>query len=179
MATYLIRYRTPRHLHLQLVETVLNAGIAVSGDPVAGTDDYDIIFPPTQASEILSSFVGREKIRKFIVLNAGGTAEKEVNIAEIGQLDFAHLALYLPTPSLQKVLDQYQEDLVALVEAIVNDTILPNKFLVPDLWQSSCNLPKQEKDKMREVWALGHNLANAIWQITDHNNPIGTTFLRK
>ena len=55
---------------------------------------------------------------------------------------------------------------------------------MPDLWDTSLHLPKQEREMMLEVWHLGHDLARGIgYEISDPvdfiRNEVGGTVYRR
>jgi hypothetical protein len=99
---------------------------------------------------------------KKIVRAKGGTREREVHIADIVVPDVRSSPLFLPDERWISAVARYYDDLTSLLTAIREDRQLPREFFVPDLWDTSLRLPNEEREMMRDMWGLGHDLARGV-----------------
>ena len=121
---------------------------------------------------------------KSIMRAKGGTAEREVSIADIVIYDVRAFPLFLPDERWIGAVSHYYDDLVGLLAAVRADGKLPEEFFVPDLWHTSILLPLQEREMMLDMWHLGHDLAAGIGYESYYpedfiRNNVGGTVFRK
>lgn len=96
---------------------------------------------------------------KSIIRAKGGTAEREVRIADIVIFDIRAFPLFLPDERWIGAVSRYYDDLVSLLATVRADGKLPQEFFVPDLWDTAIKLPRQDREMMLDMWHLGHELA--------------------
>lgn len=111
---------------------------------------------------------------KKIVRARGGTREREVDIADIIVPEVRSSPLFLPDKRWIGAVARYYDDVTGLLAAIREDCQLPKEFFVPDLWDTSFRLPKEEREMMLDIWELGHALARSVGY--GHADP--TDFIR-
>ena len=120
-----------------------------------------------------------------IIRAKGGTAQREVLIADITVADVRCSPLFLPDERWIAAVSRYYDDLCALLDAVRADAELPIEFFVPDLWSTANKLPGEEKELMLDVWHLGHDLAEGVgYSPSDSPDDVrncvgGTVFVRK
>lgn len=119
-----------------------------------------------------------------IIRAKGGTGRREVRIESIVIHDIRTSPLFLPDERWIGAVARYHDDLVALLEAVREDTELPEEFFVPDLFHTAILLRKEEREMMLDMWHLGHDLAiGAGYESGDpmdfiRNDVGGTVFVR-
>jgi hypothetical protein len=99
---------------------------------------------------------------KSIMRAKGGSAEREVRVADIVVHDIRSSPLFLPDVRWIYAVEHYYEDLGLLLGAVRADLDLPAEFFVPDLWDTALRLPAQERELMLDMWHLGHDLARGV-----------------
>ena len=121
---------------------------------------------------------------KSIIRATGGSAEREVQVADIVIRDIRALPLFLPDERWIGAVERYYEDLGLLLGAARADLELPSEFFVPDLWHTAIKLPPEESESMLDMWHLGSELALALgYETADlrdfiRNGVGGTVFVR-
>ena len=99
---------------------------------------------------------------RIVTRGNGGSEKQEVKIEDIAVFDIRSLSLFTPYKRWASAIMRYHTDLNCLLQAAKSQQALPNEFFVPDLWEPSLHLPKEEREMLIDMWHLGHDLAESV-----------------